>query len=82
MAEKISNGIGKPIQFISPNLIQFFSTKRKENMPILFILVMILLHYLPRFHNTQKTTDWVKTITGKEQKFFKDFVKKKKKKLC
>ena len=74
MAEKISNRIGKTINFISPNLIQFFLTKRKENMPTMLILVMIMLHYFPRFQKTPKTTEWVKIITGQEPKSFDDFV--------
>lgn len=74
MAEKISHGIGKTIQFISPNLLQFFSTKRKENMPTMLILVMIMLHYFPRFQKTPKTTEWVKIITGKEPKSFDEFI--------
>ena len=49
MADKISKGTGKNIKFISPNLLQFFLTKRRENVPVALILVMIMLHYLPRF---------------------------------
>jgi len=74
MAEKISKGIGKTIQFISPNLLHFFLTKRKENMPTMLILVMIMLHYFPRFQKTPKTTEWVKIITGQEPKSFDDFI--------
>jgi len=74
MATKISKGIGKTIKFISPNLMQFFLTKRKENMPTMLILVMIMLHYFPRFQKTPKTTEWVKIITGQEPKSFDDFV--------
>ena len=74
MAEKISKGIGKTVKFISPNLLQFFLTKRKENMPTMLILVMIMLHYLPRFQKTLKTTEWVKIITGQEPKSFDNFV--------
>jgi uncharacterized protein YbjT (DUF2867 family) len=74
MAEIISKGIGKTIKFISPNLLQFFLTKRKENMPTMLILVMIMLHYFPRFKKTPKTTEWVKIITGQEPKSFDKFV--------
>lgn len=74
MAAKISNGIGKTITFVSPNLLQFYFTKRKEKMPTMLILVMIMLHYFPRFQTTPKTTDWVKIITGNEPKTFDDFV--------
>ncbi len=74
MADKISKGIGKTIEYISPNLLQFFLTKRKENMPAMLILVMILLHYFPRFQKTPKTTEWVKIITGQAPKSFDNFV--------
>jgi len=74
MAKKISMGIGKTIKFISPNLLQFFLTKRKENRPTILILVMIMLHYFPRFQKTPKTTEWVKIITRQEPKSFDDFV--------
>ncbi len=74
MAVKISKEIGKTIKYISPNLLQFFLTKRKENMPTMLILVMIMLHYFPRFQKTPKTTEWVKIITGQEPKSFDNFV--------
>ncbi len=81
MAEKISQGIGKSIKFISPNLLQFFLTKRKENMPTMLILVMIMLHYFPRFQKTPKTTEWVKIITGQAPKSFDNFVRTNKNQL-
>ncbi len=74
MAAIISDVIGKTIEFISPNLIQFFFAKRKEKVPTMLILVMIMLHYLPRFQKIPKTTDCVKSITGQEPVSFKNFV--------
>jgi uncharacterized protein YbjT (DUF2867 family) len=74
MANKLSSGLGKEIRFISPSLIQFFLTKRKEGMPIMFIMVMIMLHYLPRFQPTPKISPWVKNITGQEPQTFDSFV--------
>jgi len=81
MAEKISKGIGKKIKYISPDLLQFYLTKRKENVPSKFILVMIMLHYFPRFRKTPKTTHWVKNITGQGPVSFDDFVLSNKKLL-
>ena len=76
MAEKISKGIGKTINYISPNPIRFFWSKRRENVPTMLILVMIMLHYLPRFQKTPETTEWVKNITGREPISFDGFVLK------
>jgi uncharacterized protein YbjT (DUF2867 family) len=69
MANKISFAIGSEVKFISPNLIRFFIQKRKEG----FILVMIMLHYLPRFQAEPPVTNWVKQLTGKEPKTFDEF---------
>jgi len=74
MAYKLSNGLGEKIKFISPNLLQFFLTKRKEGVHSMFILVMMMLHYFPRFQKTPKTTDCVKNITGQEPRSFDDFI--------
>ncbi len=74
MAEKISKGIGKTISFISPNLLQFFWNKRKENTPTMLILVMIMLHYFPRFQEAPKITKWVQSITGQAPISFDRFV--------
>ncbi len=81
MAEKISNGTGMTIKFISPNLLQFYLSKRKENVSPTLIIVMIMLHYLPRFQKTPKTTHWVKMITGQYPKSFDNFVLSNKKQL-
>lgn len=75
MAHKLSNGLGEKIKFVSPNLLQFFLTKRKEGVTIKFILVMIMLHYVPRFKKTPRTTECVKNITGQEPKSFDDFIR-------
>jgi len=74
MAEKLSKAIGKKINFISPNLLQFFWRKRKEKVPTMLIFVMIMLHYFPRFQKTPSTTEWVNKITGQEPTSFDTFV--------
>lgn len=74
MANKLSKGLNRKIKFVSPNLLQFYFTKRKENMPPMFIFVMIMLHYFPRFQKPPAITNIVKIITGKEPKTFDQFI--------
>lgn len=74
MADIISRVTGKPIRYQSPNLISFFRTKRKEGTPAVFILVMIMLHYLPRFQKDPPLSDWVEVLTGKSPITFEQFV--------
>ena len=74
MAEKLSKVLNTTIKYESPNLFKFYWTKRKEKMPTMLILVMIMLHYLPRFQKEPNVTDWVKQITNNEPKTFDEFV--------
>lgn len=74
MAEKLSSGLGIPIKYESPNLLHFYLTKRKEKVPAMFILVMIMLHYFPRFQKEPAITMCVEEITGEPSTTFDQFV--------
>jgi hypothetical protein len=78
MAIKLSEGLGIKINYLSPNLLRFFFTKRKEKIPFALILVMIMLHYLPRFQKDPTITNWVQTITGHPPISFKQFIQSNK----
>ncbi|MFP4289423.1 MAG: NmrA family NAD(P)-binding protein [Bacteroidales bacterium] len=75
MADVLTQQLSRKIQFKSPNLLSFYYKKRKEKTPPMFILVMIMLHYLPRFKSTPPKSDWVEKITGKKPRSFEEFVK-------
>jgi uncharacterized protein YbjT (DUF2867 family) len=74
MAEQLSKGLGTPITYQSPNLIHFFWVKRKEKIPFAFILVMIMLHYLPRFQKTPPITTTVKKLIDQAPIAFSQFI--------
>ena len=82
MAAKLSEGLGKIIKFESPNPVRFFITKRKEKLPAMLILVMIMLHYFPRFQKEPDTTDCVEKILNKQPKSFDQFILENKTRLC
>jgi uncharacterized protein YbjT (DUF2867 family) len=48
-ASYLTDTLHRKIQYISLNVVRFYYTKRKEGVATEFILVMILLHFLPRF---------------------------------
>jgi len=81
MAEKLSLGLGEKITYESPNLFKFYFTKRKEGVASMYILVLIMLHYLPRFQKEPAITDCVKQITHHEPKDFDGFVLENKARL-
>ncbi len=81
MANILSDILGTDIQYISPNLLSFFLKKRKEKTPTMFILVMIMLHYFPRFQKEPETTNWVEKLINRKPTTFKKFIDDNKKAL-
>ena len=81
MAMQLSNELGFKVRYESPNLFHFYWAKRKEKMPSMLILVMIMLHYLPRLQEEPNTTNWVSTLLQKQPTTFKQFINKNKKSL-
>jgi uncharacterized protein YbjT (DUF2867 family) len=74
VAEKLSLHLKRPFTYISANLLQFYLTKRKEGMKRAMILVMTLLHFLPRFQKEPRITDCIKAITGRLPYTFDQFI--------
>ena len=74
MAQKLSRGLGIEIKYESPSLLSFYLAKRKEKTPLIFILVMIMLHYFPRFQKEPGISNWTETIMGRKAITFDEFV--------
>jgi uncharacterized protein YbjT (DUF2867 family) len=81
MADKLSIGLGVKITYVSPNLLDFFWTMRKKETPVMLILVMIMLHYFPRFQTKPTTTNWVRQLTNVEPISFDEFTQSNKRLL-
>lgn len=74
MAQQLTEGLGVPIRYESPNLLKFFITKRKQGVVTPMVLVMIMLHYLPRFSSPPPLSDSVLQITSRAPYSFEQFV--------
>lgn len=74
MAHELSRGLGIYIAYKSPNLLNFYFAKRKEKLSPGYILVLIMLHYFPRFQKEPAVTDCIKKITGIEPLEFDQFI--------
>ncbi|AFM11489.1 NmrA family NAD(P)-binding protein [Turneriella parva] len=74
MTDILSRQLERTIHFESPNPFAFYCSKRKERVPRMLILVMIMLHYLPRFQKEPETTRWVETISGRRARSFAEFI--------
>ena len=81
MARALSSRLGVKIVYESPCLLAFFMTKRQEKTPTMLILVMIMLHYFPRFQAEPKITDCIERITNRPPITFEQFINDHKKSL-
>ncbi len=80
VAQLLSEKTGHKIDYESPNLLKFFIKKMKQGVKPAMILVMIMLHYLPRFSKKKsQTSSSVKDITGKEPVTLEEFMEREKK---
>ena len=74
MADQLSAGLSRIIRYESPSPWRFFWTKKREGLAPGFVLVMLLLHYLPRFQAEPTVTDTVAALLGQPPVEFAEFV--------
>ncbi len=75
MAVILSEELQVPIRYISPNPLAFYISKHKQGLPSFQILVMIMLHYLPRFQAPPPIHSSVPSILKYHATTFRQFVK-------
>lgn len=76
VAQIISEKTGKNIEYRSPNPLIFAYRKYREGLPFSFIMVMIVLHFLPRFQETPPLSSVYEQLTGKKPTTLEDFVER------
>jgi uncharacterized protein YbjT (DUF2867 family) len=81
VATLISEKIGKKVEYRNVNPLKFFLIKRKQKMPIMKIIVMVLLHFLPRFQKEPEISDNYKQITAKRPTSLVEFIEREKQKF-
>jgi len=74
MANQLTAGLGTPITYTSPGAWRFYRTLRRDGRAPGLILVMLLLHLLPRFSGTPPVTHAVAELTGRAPTEFAQFV--------
>jgi uncharacterized protein YbjT (DUF2867 family) len=75
----INNTIDNPVRYKSVNPLQFYRIKKQQGMAKGMIVVMILLHYLPRFQKEPKISNFYERLTGKKPTDLKTFIEREKK---
>lgn len=78
VVELINDSIDNPIEYKSVNPLRFYRIKKREGMVKGMIIVMILLHFLPRFKKEPKISDFYEQLNGKKPTDLKTFVEREK----
>jgi uncharacterized protein YbjT (DUF2867 family) len=74
MSKILGEELDRPIVYRSPNPISFVLRKRNEGHPFQKVLVMLMLHFLPRFSAEPEKTDTLEKLTGNAPLTFREFV--------
>ncbi|MDA3904939.1 MAG: NmrA family NAD(P)-binding protein [Bacteroidales bacterium] len=77
----INESIDNPIRYKNVNPLRFFMIKKRDGMMKGMIIVMIFLHFLPRFQKEPKISDFYERLTGKKPTDLKTFIEREKKQL-
>lgn len=78
VTELINSTIDSPLKYRNVNPFRFYGIKKQEGMAKGMIVVMILLHFLPRFQKNPKVSDVYERLTGKNPTDLKTFIKREK----
>lgn len=78
VARLLSQVAARPIHYQSPHLLQFFWQKYRQGVKPAFILVMIMLHYLPRFQEAPRLSSFFEEVLHKKPTSLKAFLNREK----
>ena len=78
IAEMLSEVLGEKTEYKNVNPLRFYWIKKQEELPKGMIMVMIMLHFLPRFQKEPEITGFYQKLTGKTPATLKTFVQREK----
>ena len=81
VTSKINNTITGHIRYRNVNPIRFYNIKKREGMAKGMIIVMIMLHFLPRFQKEPAISDFYEKLTGKKSTDLNSFIQREKSKF-
>ena len=74
----INETTGMDIEYQNKNPLLFFWLKRKDGLKSGLILVIIMLHFIPRFQKEPQITSFYEDITGKKPTSLREFFESEK----
>ena len=76
VTDLINDTINSKITFNNANPLSFYWTKKNDGLNTGLIIVMIMLHFLPRFQSEPIISDFYEQLTGKKPTTLKEFIKR------
>ncbi|WP_414620339.1 NmrA family NAD(P)-binding protein [Calothrix sp. CCY 0018] len=77
----INQTIEDKIEFVSSNPLRFYNIKKDDGLETGMILVMIMLHFLPRFQKEPIISDLYEKLTGEKPTSLEEFIERENKKF-
>ena len=74
----LSDVLSKKIVYVNSGLLAFYVRKRREGMPVAYVCVMILLHFLPRFTSAPAVSPIYEEVFGKKPNSLRHFLEREK----
>ncbi len=81
VTELINQTLKTKIKFDNSNPLRFFFIKKNENMNTGLIMVMIMLHLIPRFQTEPKISNFYEYLLNKKPTTLVEFIQRESKKL-
>ena len=75
IAQTFTEILKQKIVYHSPALWSFYFQKKKEGLPATYVLIMMLLHFLPRFQKPPQISHYVQEITGEKPRTLAQFIR-------
>ncbi|OIP84000.1 MAG: NmrA-like family protein [Porphyromonadaceae bacterium CG2_30_38_12] len=76
VADKINQNLNSNITFQNVSPFKFYSIKKNEGLNKGLIIVMIMLHFLPRFQKPPRISDFFERVIGKKPTTLSEFIKR------
>lgn len=81
LCDLINKHIPGNIAYRNVNPIYFYLIKRKSGMPAGMIMVMIMLHFLPRFQSEPEISNYFEKLSGEKPTRLEEFILREKSKF-
>jgi uncharacterized protein YbjT (DUF2867 family) len=82
VAEKMNDVLNNNIKFMNESPFKFYRLKKKKGMKKEMVIVMILLHFLPRFQKEPIFSENFKKLTNKKPITLIEFIKRERSLFC